>query len=187
MDDSEILARLRAGEEAVAQLAFDELFRSSYARLVRMGMSIVRDQAVAEEVVQDVMLELWRRRTQLALDISLQAYLIRATRNRALNHVRHEKVEQRGAVLAAADNPRTPAAAHRAEANELGVAYRRALEELTPRCREVFEMSRVQGLRYSEIAEALGVSVKAVEAHMGKALKTLRERLAEWLPNGDRF
>jgi RNA polymerase sigma-70 factor, ECF subfamily len=186
VDDSEILGRLR-GEETTAQSAFDDLFRSSYARLVRMGMAVVRDQAVAEELVQDVLLELWRRRTQIALDVPLQAYLIRATRNRALNHVRHVKVEQRGAVLAAADNPRAPAAAHEAEAGELDAAYRRALDDLTPRCREVFEMSRVQGLRYSEIAASLGISVKAVEAHMGKALRSLRERLAAWLPNGERF
>ena len=186
MDDSEVLVRLR-GEEAAARSAFDELFRSTYARLVRVGMAIVHDQAVAEELVQDIMLELWRRRMQLALDVPLQAYLIRAARNRALNHVRHAKVEQRGAVLAAAESPRAPAATHEAEASDLDAAYRRALEELTPRCREVFEMSRVEGLRYSEIAETLGVSVKAVEAHMGKALRTLRERLASWLPNGDRL
>jgi RNA polymerase sigma-19 factor, ECF subfamily len=186
VDDTEILARLRS-DDAAAQTAFDELFRSSYARLVRMAMSVVRDQAVAEELVQDVMLELWRRRTQLALDVSVQAYVMRATRNRALNHVRHEKVEQRGAVLAAAENPRAPAATHRVEAGELEAAYRSALDELTPRCREVFEMSRVQGLRYTEIAQTLGITVKAVEAHMGKALKTLRERLAEWLPSGDKL
>ena len=58
---------------------------------------------------------------------------------------------------------------------------REAVDELTPRCREVFELSRVHGLRYAEIAETLGVSVKAVEAQMTKALRTLRARLAPWL------
>jgi RNA polymerase sigma-70 factor (ECF subfamily) len=48
----------------------------------------------------------------------------------------------------------------------------------------VFEMNRVQGLKYAEVAEALGISVKAVEAHMARALRTLRERLAPWLPAG---
>jgi RNA polymerase sigma-70 factor (ECF subfamily) len=66
-------------------------------------------------------------------------------------------------------------------------AVRLAIAGLTPRCREVYELSRVHGLRYAEIAATLGVSVKAVEAQMGKALKALRARLAPWLPDGDRL
>ena len=58
---------------------------------------------------------------------------------------------------------------------------------LTPRCREVFELSRVHGLKYGEIADTLGISVKAVEAQMGKALRTLREHLAPWLPAGEQL
>jgi RNA polymerase sigma-70 factor (ECF subfamily) len=56
-----------------------------------------------------------------------------------------------------------------------------ALDELPPRCREVFDLSRVHGLKYAEIAESLGISQKTVEAQMGKALRVLRERLAQWL------
>jgi RNA polymerase sigma-70 factor (ECF subfamily) len=66
---------------------------------------------------------------------------------------------------------------------EIDVAVRAAVASLPPRCREVFELSRVRGLKYGEIAQALGVSVKAVEAQMGKALRTLRERLAPFLPS----
>ena len=69
-------------------------------------------------------------------------------------------------------------------ATELEAAVREAVASLPPRCREVFEMSRERGLRYAEIAEALGVTVKAVEANMGRALRILRERLAPWLPEG---
>jgi RNA polymerase sigma-70 factor (ECF subfamily) len=57
------------------------------------------------------------------------------------------------------------------------------VQSLPDRCREVFELSRVHGLKYAEIARALGISVKTVEAQMGKALRTLRERLAPWLPD----
>ncbi len=59
---------------------------------------------------------------------------------------------------------------------------RRAVADLPERCREVFRLSREQGLRYAEIATALGISVKTVEAQMGKALRLLRDRLAPWLP-----
>jgi RNA polymerase sigma-70 factor (ECF subfamily) len=65
---------------------------------------------------------------------------------------------------------------------ELSVAVQAAVQSLPDRCREVFELSRVHGLKYAEIARQLGISVKTVEAQMGKALRTLREKLAGWLP-----
>lgn len=176
-DDVALLALLRAGDRA----AFDAVFRAHYASLVGMAAGMLRERAVAEEVVQDVMLELWRRREALSIEDSLRAYLFRATRNRALNHVRHGRVERRGEPHAAGDRVTAPAAYASLVEEEIDVALRRAVSELPARCREVFELSRVHGLRYAEIAETLGISVKTVEAQMGKALRTLREQLAPWL------
>lgn len=177
METQELLARLRRGDEE----AFDEVFRAYYPALVGLAEGVLRHRAVAEEVAQDVMLELWRRRETLAVEESLRAYLFQATRNRAFNHLRHRKVEQRGEPHARGESV-TPAAAdaHLVE-DEIGVAVRRAVSELPDRCREVFELSRVHGLKYAEIAATLGISIKTVEAQMGKALKTLRERLAPYL------
>ena len=181
--DRALLDRLNRGDER----AFDEIFRTWYAPLVRAAEALLRERAVAEEVVQEVMLELWRRRERLDPDGSPQAYLFQATRNRALNHLRHLQVQRRSATRLTMQEAREPSAPSQVVAREIDVALRDALDALTPRCREVFELSRVQGLKYSEIAEMLGVSVKAVEAQMGKALRTLRERLAPWLPAGDRL
>jgi RNA polymerase sigma-70 factor (ECF subfamily) len=66
--------------------------------------------------------------------------------------------------------------------DEIKVALKRAVESLPDRCREVFELSRTHNLKYSEIAQTLGISVKTVEAQMGKALRVLREELRPWLP-----
>ena len=181
--DRALLDRLIHGDER----AFDEIFRAWYAPLVRAAETLLRERAVAEEVVQDVMLELWRRRERLDPNGSPQAYLYQATRNRALNHLRHLQVQRRSAARLTRDEAREATAPSQVVAREIDDALRAALDELTPRCREVFELSRVRGLKYSEIAETLGVSVKAVEAQMGKALRTLRERLAPWLPAGDRL
>jgi RNA polymerase sigma-19 factor, ECF subfamily len=175
-----LLERLRAGDTN----AFDAVFRAWYAPLVRLAEGMLRNRAVAEEIVQDVMLELWRRREKLDVDGSPQAYLFQSTRNRALNHLRHARVEQRGEPHLAIDEAQRPSADAALVEEEIGVALRQAVDELPPRCREVFELSRVHGLKYAEIAQTLGVSVKAVEAQMGKALRTLRERLAKWLPAG---
>jgi RNA polymerase sigma-70 factor (ECF subfamily) len=182
LDSSELLDRLRRGDDA----AFDEIFRTWYAPLVRLAERFVGTQAVAEELVQDVMLEMWRRRELLAEEGSPQAYLYRSTRNRALNHLRHARVEQRAAPKLADPGSREAPAPAQVVAQELDSAVRSAIDGLPDRCRQVFQLSRVHGLKYSEIATTLGISVKTVEAQMGRALRELRERLAEWLPEGTR-
>lgn len=178
MDDPELLARLARGDEA----AYDAIFRAWYAPLVRATQAIVRDAAVAEELVQDAMLELWRRREQLDAEGSPQAYLFRAARNRALNHLRHLAVQRRNVGALQVEEAREASAPAELVARELEEAVREAIAALPPRCREVFELSRGRGLTYGEIAEALGITVKAVEANMGRALKSLRLQLAPWLP-----
>ena len=174
-----LLERLRAGDES----AFDAIFRTWYAPLVQFAERMLRDRDAAEETVQDVLLELWKRRESLVLQGSPQAYLFQSTRNRSLNRLRHLRVETREEF----DTDTLPAQASAdasAAEEEIEVALREAVDSLPPRCRQVFELNRVQGLKYAEVADALGISVKAVEAHMARALRTLRERLAPWLPRG---
>ena len=175
--DRELLARLRAGDEA----AFDAIFRGRYAVLVGVAERMLRDRAVAEELAQEVMLALWRRRAELAADEALGPYLVRAVRNRALNHLRHLHIERRDAVHAAGPTEAPARGAAPVVAEELAAALGRAVEALPPRCREVFTLSRSGGLSYAEIGARLGISVKTVEAQMGRALRALRADLAPWL------
>lgn len=181
MEDRELLDRIRRGDRE----AFDWAFRAYYALLVGAAESLVRSRAVAEELVQDVMLTLWQKRESLFVDDSVRAYLYKATRNRALNHLRHERVEKRSAPFLAEAPSIAPSAPAQLANAEIASAITAALEHLPARCREVFELSRAQNLKYSEIASTLGISVKTVEAQMGKALRILRERLADWLPPSD--
>jgi RNA polymerase sigma-70 factor (ECF subfamily) len=178
--ERQLQERIKAGDES----AFDFVFRMHYAHLVRMAESVVRERALAEEVAQEVMLELWRRRETLELEQSFRAYLLRSTRNRALNHIRHQRIVAREAEAAALEPRHAPSAEEMTLALELERAVRDAIEGLPDNCREVFQMSRDQGLRYAEIASALEISVKTVEKRMGRALAALRERLGPWLPGG---
>jgi RNA polymerase sigma-70 factor, ECF subfamily len=180
LSDSDLLDRLRQGDHD----AFDSIFRTHYPPLVVLGERMLRQRALAEELAQDVMLELWKRRATLSFDVSLRAYLFQATRNRVLNHLRHERVERLGQPFAAPEAQVEPTPLALLTEEEIGAALRDAVSALPERCREVFELSRVQGLRYAEIAVVMGISVKTVEAQMGKALRMLRERLAPWLPAG---
>lgn len=181
IDDRELLARLRGGDST----AFDAIFRANYALLVRVAESMLQERATAEEIAQDVMLELWRRREQLDVTESVRGYMLQATRNRALNHLRHRAIERRSEPHLAESAARVPLADAATREGEIEAAIRAAVAELPERCRAVFELSRIDGLKYAEIAERLGISVKTVEVQMGKALRVLRVRLVPWLPKGD--
>lgn len=178
MDDRELLDRLKDGDQA----AFDAIFRTHYAALVILAQSLLHDRSASEDVVQEVMLELWRRRTTVTIQESLRAYLVRSTRNRALNQIRHANVQKRAEPHLMGEESIAAAGASGLVAGELRDAITAAVSELPPACREVFRLSREQGLRYAEIADTLGISIKTVESQMGKALKHLRTRLAAWLP-----
>ena len=177
MEDRELLARVRSGDEG----AYDSVFRTWYPVLVRVAGALLRDADAAEEIAQEVMHELWRRRHLMEADVSLRAYLLRSIRNRSLNHLRHLRVRRETEPQVAESYSAPIVADQPIVARELQEAVEKALAELPPRCREVFDLSRVHGLKYAEIAEALEISPKTVEAQMGKALRHLRERLAPWL------
>ena len=144
MSDRELLERLRNGDTT----AFDAIFRTWYGPLVGTAERMLRDRAVAEELVQDVMLELWRRRETLAADGSPQAYLFQATRNRVLNHLRHLKIEERSEPELRGDSLSTPHADAEVTQEELSAAVQDAVRSLPDRCREVLPRasSRARGL-----------------------------------------
>src|SRR5205823_4719467 len=99
----DVLHKLQAGDEG----AYDAVFREWYPTLVRVATALVQDVDMAEEVAQEVMLELWRRKHVLDRDLSLKAYLLRSVRNRALNRLRHLRVrrDSEGDVEALYDEP----------------------------------------------------------------------------------
>lgn len=179
VDEPELLSRLREGDEQ----AFSAIFREHYPGLVMTAIRLLRERAHAEDIAQDVLLELWRRRGSIAISGQVRAYLHQATRNRALNRLRQDRTAQRGEMHVRGPSPSAPSDAG-ALTSELAAAVARAIATLSGPQREVFEMNRTRGLTYSEIAVVLDISVKSVEARMGRALKQLRDELAPWLPAG---
>ena len=175
--DSEIIRRIREGD--IEQ--FETLFRSSYVSLVKYAGTIIKNPDTAEEIVQDLFFRLWQDRTKINIESSLNGYLFKAVHNKCLHHIEHLKVVKRheneivsNPSMGAADSP-----AEILQYKELQSKIARVLERLPERCGKIFCMSRFDGLKYSEIAEKLSVSVKTVEANMGKALKEFRKALAE--------
>ena len=174
--DSEITGRIRQGDKQ----EFEKLFRSSYVSLVRYAKTLVRDHDAAEEIVQDLFYRLWQDRENLRIESSLNGYLFKSVHNRALHYIEHRKVVSRhaGEIVAGAEIANEPVT-EEIYYRELQSRVARVLESLPERCSMIFRMSRFDGLKYSEIAEKLAVSLKTVEADMGKALKEFRKALAE--------
>jgi len=174
--DSDIIGRIRQGDKQ----EFEKLFRSSYVSLVRYAKTLLRDHDAAEEIVQELFFRLWQDRQNLRVESSLNGYLFRSVHNRSLHYIEHQKVVSRhaGEVAAAAEltsEPVTEAIYY----SELQTRVARVLDRLPERCRVIFRMSRFEGLKYNEIADKLAVSLKTVEADMGKALREFRKALAE--------
>lgn len=159
---------------------FEDLFRSYYDELCAYAASYVASAHAAEELVQDLFLDVWERRRERDLSEIGRAYLFRALRNRALNHLRRTRVESRWQSRARQGPPRlAPSAAEDAELTFTIAIVRAVIDDMPPRCREVFLLVRGQGLRYDEAAEVLGISRKTVDAQMVKAVTALRAALRD--------
>jgi RNA polymerase sigma-70 factor (family 1) len=174
--DNEIIRRIRQSDEG----QFESLFRSSYVSLVRYAKTIVKDHDSAEEIVQDLFFRLWQDRQKIKIESSLNGYLFRAVHNRCLHWLSHSKVVDRYAQeMAMKETEKTESPVDIIQYNELQLKIARIIEKLPERCGQIFCMNRFEGLKYTEIAEKLSISVKTVEANMGRALKEFRKVLKE--------
>ncbi len=174
--DSEIIGRIRQGDER----EFESLFRSSYVPLVRYARTLIRDHDTAEEIVQDLFFTIWKDRKKLQIESSLNGYLYRAVHNRCLHYINHIKVVEKYAretAFSETEINETPSDI--LNYSDLQAKIAGIIERLPEKCGKIFCMSRFEGLKYSEIAQKLSVSVKTVEANMGRALKEFRKALAE--------
>jgi RNA polymerase sigma-70 factor (ECF subfamily) len=180
--ERELVERIRAGDAG----AFEELFRAYFAPLASFAYAHSDSREVAEEIVQDLFLNIWERRAVWQVTTHLRSYLYVATLNRVRSFRRSQRVHRAAHDVLARDGHARNAheALERSDdaiaRHEAISAIRSAVSELPERTREVFLLNRDAGLSYREVAMRLGVTVKTVEFHMGRALASLRERLADW-------
>ncbi|MET4105096.1 RNA polymerase sigma-70 factor [Hymenobacter sp. UYP22] len=172
--DSELqwLSRLRQDDPR----AFDALFRQYSARVYRFAYGYLKSGPAAEEIVQDCFLKIWERRADLRDDVPLKGYLFTVAHHLILNQLRQSRYQQlyQEYALLAGTSPSTSTDTDVAFA-ELETLYSAALEKLPPKRRQIFTLSRQQGLSYAEIAQELGISIKTVETQMAQALHFMRQ------------
>ena len=163
-------------------LQFERVFKSEFKNLHSYACSILKDEASAEEIVQQVFYKLWEKRDSLNELQSVPAYLYRSVHNDCLNFIKHSKVKAAHVAHTVNTSKESGIHADQVTLKELQQRIDKAVNELPEQCRAVFQMSRFEDLKYKEIADRMSISVKTVENHMGKALRTLRVKLAEFLP-----
>ena len=158
--------------------AFEAVFRSHYSDLCKFCVKYVRDEIIAEEIVQEVFINIWDRRSVLKINTSVKAYLFTAVRNRSFNYLKLQLPKEQNKVeldnigvfeLDAADEDERK--------KELIRQVQIAIDGLPNKCKIIFNLSRNGGMTYKEIAEELNLSVKTVENQVGHALKKLRTDL----------
>ena len=168
-------------------MSFSELYLIYYPKLVRFAKEFVMSEEDAENITQDVFADLWEKRESMDHVENINAYLFRLVRNRCLDHLKHKMFEQKyiefvqtsfeiemSLKLQSLDRFDV---SDISEGNETEILVRNAINSLPRKCRDIFLLSRVEGLKYREISERLGISVNTVECQMGIALKKLRVKL----------
>lgn len=162
--------------------SFEALFKQHYKPLHAYAAVILKDEGDAEEIVQQLFLKFWEKRELLVVQTSLKAYLYKCVYHDSLNFLKHQKVKSKYEdFIQHRMNTTYATGVDRLELTELQGQINLALNDLPEQCRTIFQMSRFEELKYREIAEALDISIKTVENQMGKALRIMRIKLADFL------
>lgn len=172
-----IFERMANGDELALRFLFDKYYDSlcNYVNLY------VRNKLVSEDIVQDLFIYLWEKRKIIRLNTSVKSYLFHSCRNKYLNYLRNEKCHL--AIKLEVDSG-VEKIAHptdnQFDAIQLEGIINKSVQNLPPRCREVFMLYKNEDLSYKEIAFKMDISVKTVENQMTIALKKLKEQLAPY-------
>lgn len=165
------------------QLAFQELFFEFYPALCVVAGRYVICEETVEDIVQETFFKIWKNRKKIDLNTSFRNFLITSLHNNCIDYIRKQNVVQRykekqtSLINNIAFSPEEVYTL-----KELELMINKALDKLSPKIREAFEMSRFKGMKYAEIANEMAVSQKTIEAHISKALSVLRAELKDYLP-----
>jgi RNA polymerase sigma-70 factor (ECF subfamily) len=141
-------------------------------------MKFVGDLDEAKNITHEAFIGLWEKFDQLPGDTNYRGYLYTSVRNKSLNHIRDRR---KIVALEKANEEVHNDGINILETKELEREIEMAINSLPEKCRKVFELSRIEGLRYSQIADEMDISIKTVEAHMSKALSILKAPLGKFL------
>jgi RNA polymerase sigma-70 factor (ECF subfamily) len=181
----ELFDKVKTGD----QKAFELLFSILFARLNDFAKKVVKDDVISQDIVQEVFVKLWENRVKIE-SLNLEAFLFLMVRHRCIDYIKHMKVvnnrmqeiqvlskyEELYRIDFVGDEP------YILIEEELKIKIEKTIKSLPERCREVFILSRIEGLKNKEIAEKLDINIKNVERHLNRALQSFRKNFSEELP-----
>lgn len=178
LNDKELTGLLQQGDE----YAFTEIYNRYWSKLFAVAANKIKELDEAEEIVQDIFVSLWKRRSELGDINMLSAYLAVSVKYRVIKLLDKQAQQQKYTnythyVKTLADD----STQQWLEFEELRLRIANFVADLPEKCRLVYQLSRDSGFSHKKIADELGISEKTVEAHLSKALKTLRTRLSSFL------
>lgn len=169
--------------------AFEALFHRTFRRLYDFALKITKDETIAEDILQDVFMKLWKKKDRVESN-NIEAYLFRLVRNQCIDYIKFVKIISAKTIELETD--RKYEELYRIDFirdepyllihEELKLEIEKTIESLPARCKEVFILSRIEGLKNREIAERLQINIKNVERHLARAIKTFRERFSDEIP-----
>ncbi|PIF06353.1 MAG: RNA polymerase sigma-70 factor [Draconibacterium sp.] len=184
-NEQQLLERLKNDDEA----AFKVIFNDFYSKLYYFVLEFVLLKDTAENIVQDTLVTLWNKRNELRDDSNLTSYLFTVAKNNALKKLRDKKYRQKlfsNAIdVGELDlNVETLSTVDTSVCVFMDIKQiiQETLASLPPQCRKIFELSRFQEMKNREIAEELNISIKTVENHISKGIKTFKVALKDYLP-----
>lgn len=169
--------------------AYKYIYDHHYVLLCKIAYEFLKDDFLAESIVDDIIFHLWEKRDTLEITTSLRSYLVQAVRNRCINYLNleREKREVRFSVIDQQNEwinsvfPSDDYPLARLLENELEQEIRNAINRLPEECKVVFKKSRFEEKRYDQIAEELGISVNTVKYHIKNAISRLSADLSKYL------
>lgn len=175
--DEELMREIKADN----MFAFDVLYKKYSKRLYKFGYSILKSREDAENLIHDVYLNLWENRQKVEKNSSVQYYLFSIAYNSAISVIRKKTRESNFIEFLRSLPEITEEAVNvELEYNELTNKLDEIINALPQRQKEVYLLHKVSGLKYTEIAEKLSISVNTIENHMSRALKSIREKLGNY-------
>ncbi len=160
--------------------AFEALFHRYYGFLCQFAEKYTRDSDASEEIVQDFFVSLWEKKDEIKIDTSVKNYFFRAVKNRCLNYLQHQKTKSKYTQKVLLEEEKKHSDDDVFVEIELSKKIEESINSLPEKRREIFKLSRQEGLKYTEIAKKLNISIKTVETHMSLAIKSLREKLKKY-------
>lgn len=176
-EEQTLFEKIKMGDEK----AFETLFRHFYPHLCLYATQILKNAPAAEEIVQELLVRLWEKRKETTIETSVKHYLFRAVKNHCLNYFKHNQIKNEYAQKMLAESNTFSPDDETEFQTELYQKLEESIAELPEKRQEIFRLSRQEGLKYREIAEKMNISIKTVETQMGLAMKTLREKLRDFL------